>query len=414
MSGWSRPEENTLGVILSRRKSGAAGPTAARAVAQANAQGATVGRNHLSMGAGVLCAIEAVYGLASLATHITEYPQVLPVLLAWTLFLAAFSAMTLTLANRGERLPAWVFLAYVTALAGVVTLDFIAIWPLGDVGYATASVTAGFGLVAAVTLRPARDLLIASFVLLIAFVAAVLLSTPLSPEIMPTQIVTVAIAVIPPVLAVVIVHRFRRMLQLELDRVLIQSTVSAPRFAVGMLASEELARLDLAAEELLDSVASGRTALPLRPKTASTAASLATELRLHLIEGRRETWLYHAVTESEQLGKSATLTDTGSLAGLLDPVQRDGLLSAVWLLVADTKSDATAQLVIGPVIPTSVPGPRGTITVPIVLTTTGVVRGRVDPSIWAALGKVGSYTHSAEAASLRVDIECVVANPADQ
>ena len=61
------------------------------------------------------------------------------------------------------------------------------------------------------------------------------------------------------------------MVQLELDRVLVQSTISAPRFAVGMLASEELARLDLAAEDLLDSVATGRTQLPLKPKTASIA-----------------------------------------------------------------------------------------------------------------------------------------------
>jgi hypothetical protein len=73
-----------------------------------------------------------------------------------------------------------------------------------------------------------------------------------------------------------VVRGFRRMVQQELDRVLVQSTVSAPRFAVGMLASEELARLDLAAEDLLESVATGRTKLKLDPKTASVAASLAT------------------------------------------------------------------------------------------------------------------------------------------
>ncbi len=129
-------------------------------------------------------------------------------------------------------------------------------------------------------------------------------------------------------IGVFVVRGFRRMVQQELDRVLVQSTVSAPRFAVGMLASEELARLDLAAEDLLESVATGRTKLKLDPKTASVAASLATELRLHLIEGRRETWLYHAVSESEMLGKAVTLSDKGSLAGLLDPDQRDGLLSA--------------------------------------------------------------------------------------
>jgi hypothetical protein len=201
------------------------------------------------------------------------------------------------------------------------------------------------------------------------------------------------------VIGVVIVRGFRRLVQVELDRVLVQGTVSAPRFAVGMMASEELARLDLAAEELLDSVANGNTELPLDPKTASVAASLATELRLHLIEGRRETWLYHAITESDMLGKSVTLIDKSSLAGLLDPQQRDGLLSAVWLL--------------GPAGPSPEVHGHRKITVPIVITTTGVARNRVDPATWNAIRRVGQYSDSTQNSSLRVDIECLVDNPAD-
>lgn len=418
MSGWNRPEENTLGVILGRRRrSGVpAASTAGRAVAHANAQGASLGLGHLGMGAGVICAVQAVYGLAVFATHIGDYPSVLPAVLAWLLFIAAFATVSLTVATRGERFPTWMFIGYLAALGGVVALDFIAIWPLRDIGgYATASVTAGFGLLTALTLRPARELVIAAVALLAAFVTAVVLTTPLNAETIPVQLATVAIAVFPPLFGVIVVRRFRRIVQLELDRVLVQSTVSAPRFAVGMLASEELARLDLAAEELLDSVASGRTALPLRPKTASTAASLATELRLHLIEGRRETWLYHAITESEQLGRSTTLKDPGSLAGLLDAGQRDGLLAAVWLLVADKKKKRpTAELVLGPILAPEGNVPRRTITIPIVITTTSVSRGRVDPSIWAAFAKVGEFVDSSENSSLRVEIRCVVPNPADQ
>jgi len=206
------------------------------------------------------------------------------------------------------------------------------------------------------------------------------------------------------------------MIQVELDRVLIQSTVSAPRFAVGMLASEELARLDLAAEDLLDSVASGRTPLPLRPKTASVAASLATELRLHLIEGRRETWLYHAVTESEMLGRAVTVTDKGGLAGLLDANQRDGLLAATWLLVSDTSkanTGRTVQIVLGPIAAERDPSAGRKLTVPILITTTGVTRNRVDPSTWDAMRRVGRYSDSTQNSSLRVDIECFVDNPAD-
>ena len=81
--------------------------------------------------------------------------------------------------------------------------------------------------------------------------------------------------------------------------------------------AEELARLDLAAEELLDAVAIGGTPLPLPPEYSSRAATLATELRLHLLEGRRETWLFHAVAESEQLGRRVqAINDEYRVAGL--------------------------------------------------------------------------------------------------
>jgi hypothetical protein len=274
-----------------------------------------------------------------------------------------------------------------------------------------------------VTLRGGREVLGAAGALGLAFIAAMFLDTKLDATTIPTQLTTITLAVLPAILGVFVVRGFRRMVQQELDRVLVQSTVSAPRFAVGMLASEELARLDLAAEDLLESVATGRTALKLDPKTASVAASLATELRLHLIEGRRETWLYHAVSESEMLGKAVTLTDRGSLAGLLDPSQRDGLLSGVWLLMSDTMKQAatrTVQLTLGPVV---APQPRdgsigflanSQITIPIVVTTTEVPRNRVDPAIWASISRVGRYSDSTENSSLRVDIECIVDNPADQ
>ena len=221
---------------------------------------------------------------------------------------------------------------------------------------------------------------------------------------------------LPSLIGLVLVRGFRALVQLELDRVLVQSTVSAPRFAVGMMASEELARLDLAAEELLDSVSTGRTKLPLDPKTASVAASLATELRLHLIEGRRETWLYHAITESDLLGKVVTLVDKGSLAGLLDPQQRDGLLSAVWLLISDTAKSAgrSVQISVGPVTESVETGYGRKITIPIALTITGVSRNKVDPATWEALRRIGQYNDSTQNSTLRVDIACLVDNPADQ
>ncbi len=417
MTDFARPEENTLGVILGKRNRAGvpAGSTAGRAMRQASARGASLGTGYLGIGASVLAALQGVYGLGMFVSHAGDYPDIVPALAAWVVYALALSGVAATISTRGEQMPDWLFGTFLLALAGVVALDLIAIWPLHDVGrYSTAAASAGFGLLAALTLRRRRELFAAVSALGIVLVAAVLLNTKLTPANIPAQILVVTIAVMPVLFGLSIVRRFRRIVQLELDRVLVQSTVSAPRFAVGMLASEELARLDLAAEELLESVATGRTKLPLSPKTASTAASLATELRLHLIEGRRETWLYHAITESEQLGRSVTLADRGSLAGLLGPQQRDGLLAAVWLLVSDqSKASPTAQLSIGPV--TAIPNPGSkTITVPLVIMTTAVPRNRVDPAIWDAIGKVGRFLDSTQNSSLRVEIECVVTNPADQ
>jgi disulfide bond formation protein DsbB len=417
VTDYARPEENTLGVILGKRNRAGvpAGSTAGRAMRQASARGASLGTGYLGIGASVLAALQGVYGVGMFVSHAGDYPNIIPAAVAWAIYALALVGVATTIATRGEQMPDWLFGTFLLALAGVVAFDLIAIWSLHDVGrYATAAASAGFGLLAALTLRRSRELLAAAAALGVVLLVAVILTTRLTPANIPAQVILLAVAVMPVVFGIYIVRRFRRIVQLELDRVLVQSTVSAPRFAVGMLASEELARLDLAAEELLESVATGRTKLPLSPKTASTAASLATELRLHLIEGRRETWLYHAITESEQLGKSVTLADRGSLAGLLAPQQRDGLLAAVWLLVSDqSKATPTAQLTIGPVTAIPEPGSK-TITVPLVITTTAVPRSKVDPATWDAIGKVGRFLDSSQNSSLRVEIECVVTNPADQ
>ncbi|HEY1530219.1 MAG TPA: hypothetical protein VGF80_05350 [Galbitalea sp.] len=417
MTSFLRPDENTLGVIFGRRGKGGP-PGVAKALRQASARGATLGTGYLGVGAGVLSAIQALYGVSLFASQWSVYPDPWPAALAWVLYVAAFVTALVTMSVLGDRFPVWLFAIYLVVLAASVALDFFAIWPLHNIGaYATASVSAGFGLVIVVTLRRGREVLASAGVLGIAFIVAIVLDSHLTTATFPGQLNTLALSVLPTVIGVFVVRGFRRMVQQELDRVLVQSTVSAPRFAVGMLASEELARLDLAAEDLLESVATGRTKLKLDPKTASVAASLATELRLHLIEGRRETWLYHAVSESEMLGKSVTLSDKGSLAGLLDSNQRDGLLSAVWLLMSDSRkqqSTRTLSLTLGPVTTPAERLANNQIKVPITITTTDVQRNRVDPAIWASISRVGRYSDSTERSSLRVDIECVVDNPADQ
>jgi hypothetical protein len=412
-------DENTLGVTRGRRAARGLpiGSTGARSLRQARAAGATLGTGYLGIGAAVVAGLQAVYGLIFFFSHLEDYPAVAPALAAWLLYIAVFVVTTALVTIRGERLTGWMFAAIAIILALVVALDFVAIAPLHDVGaYATASVAVGFGLLPVVTLRPAREIAVATTVLLAAFIVMTLATTPITATSGPQQIAVVSLAVLPSAVAIVVLQRFRRMVQVELDRVLVQSNVSQPRFAVGMLASDELARLDLAAEKLLDGVAGGEVPLPLAPKVASQAASLATELRLHLIEGRRETWLHHAVTESEYLGRSVTLADPSSLAGLLAPPQRDGLLQAVWLLLGDSKSRSpgtTITLGLGPVTAAGQSLAGRSVEVPVLISTTGIRRNRVTPATWNALERVGEYTVSTHEQSVRVRVSCLVDNPAE-
>lgn len=424
---FSQPEENTLGVIVGNARR-AVQSTARRLGRAASAHRASLGTAFLGLGAAIVVGLRAVYGVIWFVAQWTEYPEPLAALAAWIVLAAVLIGAIVMSRVAGDRLPDWMFGLFLAGLAIAFCLDVIAIWPFGDIGgHATAATAAGMALLALVALRGSVEILAAVGVYTVAICAVVFFAA--SPESfadatwLATQITAIAGAVLPPVIGVVVVEGFRRMVQVELDRVLVQSTVSAPRFAVGMLASEELARLDLAAEELLDAVATKKTNLPLTPKNASVAAQLATELRLHLIEGRRETWLYHAVSESELLGKSVTLSDKSSLAGLLDPTQRDGLLSAAWLLVADAPTTGarprrgvarTVHLQIGPVNPAADGVPDHKIAVPITITTTGIPRNRVDSGVWDAIGRIGRYSDSTQDASLRVDIECIVDNPADQ
>ncbi len=413
---YAPPEENTLGVILGRGKRREADATR-RVIRAATPLRSSLGIGFIGVGAIVVAGLLVIYSLVGLVSLWNVYPDPIPTVAAWVVLLAVLTATIIVSRAVVGELPNWMFALFLVGLAATIALDFYSIWTLHDIGrYATASVAAGMALVVVIVTRRATDIVLAAGAIGITFAVCMVLNSTLTPDTLAPQVTTLALTVVPTLIGVVVVRGFRSLVQVELDRVLVQSTVSAPRFAVGMMASEELARLDLAAEELLDSVSTGRTTLPLDPKTASIAASLATELRLHLIEGRRETWLYHAITESDLLGKTVTLADKASLAGLLDPQQRDGLLSSVWLLINDAAKSATrsVQIAVGPVTQSVETGYGRKITIPIVLTITGVSRNRVDPATWEALSKIGQYSDSTQNSTLQVEIACLVDNPADQ
>lgn len=413
----SLPEENTLGVVIGSKSRRREADATRRVIGAAASHRSSIGTSFIAVGVAVIVGLRAIYGFAWFVGMWSLYPNPYAALAAWLVLIVTLVGTFVASRIINDRLSTWAFVLFLIGLATSFALDLVAIWDLHDIGrHATAALTACMGLLIVITLRRGRDIVIAISGFGVTLATAMILNTNWSADTAAAQLTALAFAVLPAVIGVVVISGFRRLVQVELDRVLVQSTVSAPRFAVGMLASEELARLDLAAEELLDSVATGTVSLPLDPKTASTAAQLATELRLHLIEGRRETWLFHAISESELLGKAVTLTDKGSLAGLLDPQQRDGLLSTVWLLIADTarKSDERSlAITLGPATSPD-DAPSGRIRVPIVITTTGVPRNRVDPAAWEAIGRVGTYLDSMENQSLRLEVSVLVDNPADR
>ena len=383
----------------------------------------SLGTGFVGIAATVVAVLLLVFDVARFAVEWHSYPAPGFAAAAWLLLAGLLVVLALASRSAGDVLDSLISIAIVVGLGVVVALDAAAVWDAGHLGRdLTAAPAAGFVLLAMVGVRSSRSITAAAALLGAGLTALVLASwagSTITPAGLEDAVAMIAKAVLPPVVAAWIVHVFRRIVSRELERVLVASTVSAPRFSVGMLASEELARLDLAAEQLLDSVANGRNRLPLNPASAQAAAELATELRLHLIEGRRQTWLYHAITESELLGRTVTLSDGESLAGLLDPKQRDGLLQAVWLMLGDSpersrRSSArvTIEITVGPARPAE--GRAKTIHVPIVVQTTGVARGRVDPATWDAMRKVGRHTDSQRGGSLCVEIDCVVDRPAER
>ncbi|WP_051972997.1 hypothetical protein [Cryobacterium sp. MLB-32] len=375
-----------------------------------------LGGQHLGIGLTLSGAFIAAFLLGHFVVEWNNQPFPTLSAVAWILLVSTALAINLTVHKLATRMPLWLFVTALVAGSAVALLDIAGCWGRAEDGiYPTAAAAVGALLMSMITLRSTRNILAAVAGLGMLLLIGALAEDRSDMLTFGPEILTIAVATIPPLVATGVARGFRRMVQRELDLVLVQSTISQPRFAVGMLASEQLARLDLDAETLLNDVAQGRTALPLAPTTAMTAAALATALRLHLIEGRSETWLHHAISESEFLGPSVTLSDPSGLAGLLSPAQREGLLLTIWLLVGEARGPAASvSLRFGPIIPTTGDGPvRRQLRFPLELDTSGVPRRRVDSETWQAIRSVGPHIDSNRDGTLQVAIECSVDNPAD-
>jgi hypothetical protein len=389
------------------------GPRAVDAVRQDIERDSRLGIGYLGIGAVIVGIMMIIRGLVSFAWTWAANDWRLLTLVGWVIVVAAFAtAVLMARRSRGVLAP-WAFRTLLAVDAVALGLDYAALL-LGDdpANYLTVGIGVGATLLACVTFRPIGSILgstVALTAISLAFLAWQSVTEPQGAAFGFAQLV---LTVMPAFAGIVIVRSFGQLVERELDRTVIESTIDAPRFGLGLLASAELARLDLAAEELLQDVATGRVDIPLDRELASTASSLATDLRRTLVAGRRETWLHHAITESEYLAPAVSLSDPEGLAGYLEPVQRDGLLSAIWLIVDESgRSNPTIDLVVDG------QGVRNRSTaddrmgLPIVMSVGGIPRRRIDPAVWSALSRVGQYSVDARAGRLRVTVDAHVVVP---
>lgn len=330
----------------------------------------------------------------------------------WPAWLALAAVIAIGVVSRliARTMPDWLYVALLIGLAAPLSLDVAATAGQLHLGVTpTAAAAAGAVLMPVAAIRGTRvPFAVASVISSILAIEAVL-QVGTAGRATVVGVAIAASAVFPVLLVTVAVRGFRRLVRRELDLSLVQSTIGTSRSAVGMRASEELAQLDFDAENLLEDVGSGRIAIPLPPEAAERAGQLAARLRVRLIEGRTDTWLRHAVTESAYLSHRVSLDDPSGSAGLLSQAQRDGLLLALWLLVAQQPKRSAAPLSVHVTVhdsSESLDGDR--LGFDLSIEVAGLARRRVDPGTWDAIGSVGDHTVVTVADGFRIDVACTV------
>jgi HPt (histidine-containing phosphotransfer) domain-containing protein len=373
----------------------------------------TLNTSQLGVGLGLAGGLLFVHALWRFLDHVEDFPRLVLNIASWAILFVTVVLVVIALRAAGFIFSTLLFWSMVLSLTVAAVLDFAAVWQVVDDGvYPTSAIAVGAVLLGASSLRPAREIVMASAILGVGLLLGVLVPGPGEDRLGPLLLLLV-LAIVPPLIAASILGEYRRHILLALDRVLTQSAISAPVvLTAGMLGSAELAELDHEVEELFDDVATGREPLPLSPERADQASALATELRRHLVAGHQDTWLSHAVSESEFLSDHVTIDDANGLSARLDQLQRDGLLSGLWMLMSSAaRMPATARVSF---IERRDQPRADSRRVLIALDVDGIGRSGVEAITWAALRRVGRYTDTATPLGLRVDIEAEVAVTQDQ
>lgn len=315
-------------------------------------------------------------------------------------------------------MPDWFYVLLLASLIAPVWLDLQATSGLAAIGVTpTAAPAIGAVLMPVSTIRSRTLPIAVACGVAVALLADAVMQVGTAGSAVVPLLALAGGAVLPVVLTVAMLSGFSRLVRHEADLSLVQSTVGTARSAVGMRASEELAKLDFDAETLLEDVAAGRIGLPLSDDDAARAGELAAGLRVRLIEGRNDTWLKHAVAESQYLSGRVQVDDPTGLAGPLSAAQREGLLLALWLLVADPAkpSAVPASVIVGcreldeaglDDVEVDADDLHVATSVGITIEVDGVIHRRVDPATWDAVANVGVHQVVSAASGFRIEITC--------
>ncbi len=376
---------------------------------------ASLGMRRLWIGTILVLAIRVCFDFAKTIQSLGSYEDVAPVLTGWVVLTVADIAVILVTRVLGEHLPSWLFWLFLAALAIVLALDIVGTWGPASSGIGlTVGVSASLSLVLTTVTRSPLEVVISAAGLTTAAGLAMWADGEMLPSAAPETAFILCQMFLPVAVVATILGVFRNLVRRETEEMLSQSAISAPRLTVGIEASEQLARLDLAAENLLSAVADGRMALPLSDEVARRAGSLATELRLHLLESRSKTWLGLAIEESALLRQDVTVDDRHAVAGLLSTRQRAALLSSLWLLhdergVASRSGRAPIILTFEAPVPAVEGDALDVISIRVDIP--GSTRMMIDPGVWQHFAQVGRYREALDSRGMRIDIRCLVPAP---
>ncbi|RFA09636.1 hypothetical protein B7R54_10705 [Subtercola boreus] len=406
-------DDQGMGLLTRLVRARTLGPEAIESLRRDMATDSRIGIGYLGIGAIVAGILLSIRGIAVFALNWGSYTNPWLTAGAWALVAAAMALGCIIANSKGGRLPTPAFIGVLLLVAAAVVLDLVSTHGFTEsTPEVTVIVGAGATLLALVAYRPLNQLILATVVLVVFLLSVTIVGVGEDPVASRPQIEVIVAAIAPTLIAILIVKSFTRFIDRELDRTLVESTLSSPRYAVGILGSDELVRLDRSAEELLSDVASGRIPLPLDAGQASAASSLANELRRRLIEDRLQTWLQHAVDGSDVLRPTVTLVDPDGLAGYLEADQREGFLSAVWLIAAaPTRQQPAITVTIGPVLDPDRGVPSDMMGIPMNISIAGIPRRRFDVTIWGALDRVGQHSESSRNGVTDIRITAEVHSP---